>query len=208
MDGWGWESYRDTWCFPPAHSRRHLGSSSPSPGSLLPGCRCGWGLRWRNEKRCFYFCFRQQGALSAAGRTRKRSSDEGELLKPPSCFSAPFLAPVLYSCHSASAAGEVPKNSPTQSSSCRGTRRQWGGRRRKAGRQQTHVKLSRLLLDGLDSAEEGAQSAFHVTARQPADEHGNACYMSTFVTCRHTLHVKTRCVWRLDTFKQLFNVNM
>lgn len=29
----------------------------------------------------------------------------------------PFLAPVLYCCHSASASGVVPKNSPTHSSS-------------------------------------------------------------------------------------------
>lgn len=30
----------------------------------------------------------------------------------------PFLAPVLYCCHSASASGVVPKNSPTHSNSC------------------------------------------------------------------------------------------
>lgn len=34
-----------------------------------------------------------------------------------------------------------------------------------------HVKLSRLLLDGLDPVEESAQPPFHVATRQPAHTH-------------------------------------
>lgn len=58
---------------------------------------------------------------------------------------------------------------------------------------QTHIKLSGLLLDGLDSSEQSAQPPFNVSARQPAQRHAGSdfrtdrtktrfCWFSTFVT--------------------------
>lgn len=108
----------------------------------------------------------------------------------------PFLTPVLYCCHSLSASGVVPKNSPTHSRSCHqnrmnlfckvlqhvhqhnslktcGAKSLPGGAHLPQGYHSTtfntYIKLASFLLDALDSTEQGAQPPSNISTGQPAN---------------------------------------
>lgn len=120
-------AYPDMWCFQPAHCHRCLGNSSLCPGSQLQGCTCGWALR--RHKKGFWIstgsAWPQEALFISYWTTAPPLVNKDEYKRESFAgifqMVSPFLAPVLYCCHSASASAVVPKNSPTHSSSCRKT---------------------------------------------------------------------------------------